>query len=231
MTPTAMISRRHALRLVTFGGVTVTLSACQMNTDMLAAGIGGAGSEANWLELGQEFDGGLMQIASQTDKLIDIQADYAAVLNLKDLEAKLRAEANNLRNGDSFGASSLKTANRLSKDAEKAIIAEVGKANNLSTQQQNVLSNGQKQHERAIEQMWVGVVRIGKVLIDARSAKKPSLGDLELVKVASNITTTAPRAMEFGNTSRATYSAYNEAFGYKGVYVPPRDKINNLPSV
>jgi hypothetical protein len=202
-----------------------------MNGDMLAAGLGGAGREANWLELGKEFDASLTLIASQTDKLIEIQADYASVLNLKNLEAKLRAEVTNLRKGDTFGASSLRSANRLSNEARKAIVAEVGKANSLSARQLSVLADGQKQHERAIEQMWVGVVRVGKVLIDARSAKRPSIGDIELINVAKNITTTAPRAMEFGKTSKATYEAYNEAFEYKGVYVPPRAKISKLPVV
>jgi hypothetical protein len=233
MTETSKMSRRHMVRLITIGGATSALAACQMNTDMISAGLGGAGTEANWLELGKEFEGGLSLIAGQTDRLLIIQADYAGVLDLKDLEAKLRTEASNMSKGDTFGASSLRTADKLSKDAERAIVREVNKAENLSARQQQVLAQGQSSHEDAIQKMWVGVIRISKVLFDARSAKKPSFQDIELVNVAKNITATGPRAMSFGKTSKATYEAYNEAFQYKGVYVPPRNRVSelSLPSV
>lgn len=233
MTDLSKISRRHMVRLVTMGGATSALAACQMNADMMAAGLGGAGKEANWLELGKEFDGALSLIAAQTDGLIEIQADYAGVLDLKDLEAKLRAEASKLKRGDTFGASELRTNTRLTKEANEAVVNELNRASGLSARQKQVLAQGQRSHEAAIQKMWVGVVRIGKVFIDARSAKRPSFTDLELLNVARNITTTAPRALDFGKTSKATYEAYNEAFEYKGVYVPPRNRVSELsmPSV
>lgn len=225
------LTRRRMLNLTIFGGAAGIVSACQFNPEMMGAALGGAGAEANWLELGKELDSGLSLMAGQTDKLLEIQADYAGVMDLKNLEAKLRAEVVNLRRGDTFGASNLRTATTLSKNAQKDIVRQVNRAGSLSSQQQRVLARGQQQHEQAIQAMWVGVVRIGKVFIDARNAKRPSIGDIELINVARNITTTAPRALAFGKTSRETYEAYNEAFEFKGVYVPPKNRISNLPVV
>lgn len=222
------MNRRNMLRVFAVGGSVSVLGACQMSPDMLTAGLGGAGGEANWIDLGREFEGALALIAGQTDTLLEIQADYAGVLDLKNEEAKLRAEAANWKRGDTFGAREIRTADKATKDAERAISRKLGEIDSLTNRQKQVLADGQVRHDRSIQQMWVGVIRIGKVLIDARSAQRPSVRDVELIGVFRNITSTAPRAIAFGETSRDTYASYNEAFEAKGVYTPPRNRVANL---
>jgi hypothetical protein len=223
-----IMNRRRMLRVVALGGTASALTACQLSPDMLNAGLGGAGGEANWIDLGREFEGAVALIAGQTDTLLDIQADYASVLDLKDEEAKLRAEAENWKSGDTFGASELRSADRATKNAERAISRKLGQIDALSNRQKQVLANGQERHDQSIQRMWVGVIRVGKVLIDARSAQRPSFRDVELIDVFRNITRTAPRAIAFGETSRDTYTSYNEAFAAKGVYTPPRERVSGL---
>jgi hypothetical protein len=64
---------------------------------------------------------------------------------------------------------------------------------------------------------------IAKVVIDARSAKKPQFTDFEALGYLKEIVSDGPMAMKFLETSKSTYDQYAKAFEFKA-------QIPNLPA-
>ena len=208
-----IISRRNALR-ITFGGGAMLLSGC-VSPDMMGAAVGGAGKEANWAALIKEARDAIDLVANQALKLEVIQREYATVLELKDLAAQIQLSINNKKTGNVNNVSFIKSSAKLTKTAQKAINKEIARKGALNSQQKKVLANGLVKHQKTIQNAWVGGIKMAKVLVDARSAKKPSFKDMEAVGYLSEIITNVPTAIGFLTESKKTYEVYAEAFEYK----------------
>lgn len=225
------VSRRRVLHFGMVGVGSTFLAGCAGMGEM--AGIagtlmGGSGEKVNWTSLGKEFAANLKQIADQTDRLLSIQELYAESMGLKDLAKKLKTEAANLKRGDSFGASELDTATTLSAEAANAVADKIRASGQATEKQKRELAKGQAMHAQAIRNMWGGVLGIGLTLVKTTNAAPPSLSDIALFDVFKEITQTGPKALAFGETSKATYEEYMVAFEYAGVYVPPKDRVLDL---
>lgn len=84
-------------------------------------------------------------------------------------------------------------------------------------------------HKQAISNAWVGAAMTMKVVIDARSAKKPTFSDTEALQYMREILADGPKAVRFVQTSRETYDAYSEAFEFKAkVRVPSAPKLKPI---
>lgn len=223
--------RRALLRMGLVGAGAFGLSGCQSLSMVggMASTLMGGSAATDLATLGREFADGLKIIAGQTDKLMSIQADYAGVMGLKDEQRKLRAQARNLRRGDSFGASELDTSTSLSAEAALLVTTKIRQAESLSNRQKQALARGQSRHAEAVRDMWVGVALIGTVVLKAPAAQPPSLADVRLVNTFQEITETGPKALAFADVSKETYQEYVEAFEYKGIYVPPANRKLDLP--
>ena len=221
-------SRRRILHFGMAGVGTTFLAGCAGMGGLTGTLMGGSGEQVDWTSLGTEFAANLKQIANQTDRLLSIQAMYAETYGLKDLAAKLRAEASRLEKGDSFGASDLETATTLSADAANSVADKIRASGQATEQQKQDLAKGQAMHAQSIRDMWGGVLGIGLTLAKATNAAPPSLGDVALFDVFKDITQTGPKALAFGETSKATYEEYSKAFEYAGYYTPPKQRINDL---
>lgn len=197
------------------------LSACQMSGDMMGAALGGAGSDADFGQLVKALHAALDKVADQTEKLFEIQADYADVFGLKKQAAKMRGEAKAIKANGRTGIK-FRQAEKLTKGLQKDVEKQLNKGVALDSSAKRKLENGMKQHARAIENAWVGGAMVVKVVIDARSAKKPSFSDIESLKYFKEIAADGPMAIKFLETSKSTYDAYAKAFEFKA-------KIPNIP--
>jgi hypothetical protein len=207
-----LMSRRNALR-VAFGGGAMLLSGC-VSPDMMGAVTGGSGKKANWASLIKEARDAIDLVADQTLNLLTVQKEYATVFKLKDLAAKLQSTINSRKTGNINNVSFVKSADKLTKTAQKAISKEIGKKAALSAQQKRVLANGLAKHQKSIEKAWVGGIKMAKVLIEAQSAQKPSFKDIEAVNYMREIVSDLPMAIKFLKTSKSTYESYAKAFEY-----------------
>jgi len=221
-------SRRRILHFGMAGVGTTFLAGCAGMGGLASTLTGGGGEKVDWTSLGREFAANLKKIADQTDRLLLIQEMYAESMGLKDLAKKLKAEAANLKKGDAFGASDLETATTLSTEAANAVADKIRASGQATEQQKRQLAKGQEQHAQAIRNMWGGVLGIGVTLVKTSNAAPPSLSDVALFDVFKEITQTGPKALAFGETSKATYEEYMVAFEYAGVYVPPKDRVLDL---
>jgi len=220
-------SRRRILHFGMAGVGTTFLAGCA-GMGGLAGNLMGGGEKVDWTTLGKEFAANLKKIADQTDQLLLIQAMYLDSYGLKDLAKKLKAEAANLKKGDSFGASDLDTATILSTEAANAVADKIRESGQATAQQKKVLEKGQAQHAQAIRNMWGGVLGIGVTLAKATNAAPPSISDVALFDVFKEITQTGPKALAFGETSKSTYDEYVKAFEYAGYYTPPSERLTDL---
>lgn len=221
------MSKYNRRTFMVLGGASA-LSACQMSGDMMGAALGGSGSNADFGALVKSLHAALDKVADQTEKLFEIQADYADVFGLKKQAARMRGEARAIKTSGRTGVN-FRQAAKLTKDVQKDIDKQLSKGVALNGAASQKLSNGMNQHARAIENAWVGGVMIAKVVLDARSAKKPSFSDIESLKYLREIVSDGPMAIKFLETSKSTYSAYAEAFEFKAK-VPNirKPKVKNL---
>ena len=214
------MSKFNRRAFIAMGGASA-LSACQMSGDMMGAAMGGAGSNADFGQLVKALHAALDKVADQTEKLFEIQASYADVFGLKKQAAQMRAEAKQIKANGRVGVQ-YRQAEKLTKGLQKDINTQLNKGNALDAAAKRTLANGMNEHAKAIENAWVGGVMIAKVVLDARSAKKPSFSDIESLKYFKEIVADGPMAIKFLETSKSTYEDYAEAFEFKA-------KIPNLP--
>lgn len=212
---------------IAMGGASA-LSACQMSGDMMGAAMGGAGSNADFGQLVKALHAALDKVADQTEKLFEIQASYADVFGLKKQAAQMRAEAKQIKANGRVGVQ-YRQAEKLTKGLQKDINTQLNKGNALDAAAKRTLANGMNEHAKAIENAWVGGVMIAKVVLDARSAKKPSFSDIESLKYFKEIVADGPMAIKFLETSKSTYEDYAEAFEFKAKIPNIRKpKVKNL---
>ena len=212
---------------IAMGGASA-LSACQMSGDMMGAAMGGAGSNADFGQLVKALHAALDKVADQTEKLFEIQASYADVFGLKKQAAQMRAEAKQIKANGRVGVQ-YRQAEKLTKGLQKDINTQLNKGNALDAAAKRTLANGMNEHAKAIENAWIGGVMIAKVVLDARSAKKPSFSDIESLKYFKEIVADGPMAIKFLETSKSTYEDYAEAFEFKAKIPNIRKpKVKNL---
>ena len=212
---------------IAMGGASA-LSACQMSGDMMGAAMGGAGSNADFGQLVKALHAALDKVADQTEKLFEIQASYADVFGLKKQAAQMRGEAKAIRASGRTGVK-FRQAEKLTKGLQKDINNQLNKGNALDAAAKRTLANGMNEHAKAIENAWIGGVMIAKVVLDARSAKKPSFTDIESLKYFKEIVADGPMAIKFLETSKSTYEDYAEAFEFKAKIPNIRKpKVKNL---
>jgi len=212
---------------IAMGGASA-LSACQMSGDMMGAAMGGAGSNADFGQLVKALHAALDKVADQTEKLFEIQASYADVFGLKKQAAQMRAEAKQIKANGRVGVQ-FRQAEKLTKGLQKDINTQLNKGNALDAAAKRTLANGMNEHVKAIENAWIGGAMVLKVVIDARSAKKPSFSDIESLKYFKEIVADGPMAIKFLETSKSTYEDYAEAFEFKAKIPNIRKpKVKNL---
>ena len=102
------------------------LSACQMSGDMMGAALGGAGSDADFGQLVKSLHAALDKVADQTEKLFEIQADYAEVFGLKKQAAKMRGEARAIKASGRTGIK-FRQAEKLTKGLQKDVEKQLNK--------------------------------------------------------------------------------------------------------
>jgi len=221
-----LLSRRS---FVAIGGATF-VAGCGggLSPDMLGAAAGGAGKEANFGDLVKALHAALDKVADQTEKLFEIQASYATVFGLKKRAAALEGQAKAIkrdgRTGINFRKGEKETKGLL-KDIEKKLNGKIA----LNAQAKRTLERGMVEHSKAIEDAFVGGIMIAKVVVDARSAKKPEFTDFESLRYLKEIVSDGPLAMKFLETSKATYEGYSDAFEFKAkVRVPAKPKVKSL---
>ena len=221
------MSKFNRRAFIAMGGASA-LSACQMSGDMMGAAMGGAGSNADFGQLVKALHAALDKVADQTEKLFEIQASYADVFGLKKQAAQMRGEANAIKASGRTGVN-FRQAEKLTKGLQKDINNQLNKGNALDAAAKRTLANGMNEHAKAIENAWIGGAMVLKVVIDARSAKKPSFSDIESLKYFKEIVADGPMAIKFLETSKSTYEDYAEAFEFKAKIPNIRKpKVKNL---
>ena len=221
------MSKFNRRAFIAMGGASA-LSACQMSGDMMGAAMGGAGSNADFGQLVKALHAALDKVADQTEKLFEIQASYADVFGLKKQAAQMRAEAKQIKANGRVGVQ-FRQAEKLTKGLQKDINTQLNKGNALDAAAKRTLANGMNEHVKAIENAWIGGAMVLKVVIDARSAKKPSFSDIESLKYFKEIVADGPMAIKFLETSKSTYEDYAEAFEFKAKIPNIRKpKVKNL---
>jgi len=221
------MSQLNRRTFMVFGGASA-LSACQMSGDMMGAALSGAGSDADFGQLVKALHAALDKVADQTEKLFEIQASYADVFGLKKQAAQMRGEANAVK-ADGRTGIKFRQAEKLTTGLQKDINKQLDKGVALDAAARRTLANGMNQHAKAIENAWIGGVMIAKVVLDARSAKKPSFTDIESLKYFKEIVADGPMAIKFLETSKSTYEDYAEAFEFKAKIPNIRKpKVKNL---
>jgi hypothetical protein len=221
----ALINRRSAL---VFGGSTLFLAGCQgAAPGMMGSLMGGSGAAADWGSLIKSLRDALDKVATQTEELIKIQLAYAEVFGLKDRAAKWKGEAIAAKNGRAnLDLGAIKKA---SESQQKEVTKLLNKGFNLDAKGKQKIEAGMVRHKKAIENAWVGAAMVVKVVIDARSAKKPTFKDTENLKYMKEIVSDGPKAIKFVKTSKVTYEAYADVFAYKAkIKVPTPPKTAEL---
>lgn len=212
-----IFNRRLFLAL---GGATI-VSGCQMSGDVIGAAMGGAGEEADFGQLVKALHAALDKVADETEKLFEIQASYADVFGLKKQAAEMRGQAKAVKENGRTGIK-FRDAEKLTKGLQKDINTKLSSGVALDDKAKRSLASGMAQHSKAIENAFVGGVMIAKVVLDARSAKKPTFSDIESLKYLREIVADGPMAIKFLETSKTTYDNYAEAYEFKA-------KIPNIP--
>ena len=209
--------------LLTMGGGAFFLAGCQAAAPgMMGAMMGGSGKDADWGSLIKSLHAALDKIADQTEELISIQASYAEVFKLKDNAAKWKGKAIAAKNGRS--GIKLSDVTKASESQQKEIKKLLANGYALDARGKRTLEKGLRRHQKAIENAWVGAAMVVKVVVDARSAKKPSFRDIESVKYMKEILADGPMAIKFVQTSKKTYEAYSDTFAYEAKIVVPKPK-------
>ena len=228
MSDVRFLNRRS---FVALGGATF-IAGCGggLSPDMMGAALGGAGKEANFGDLVKALHAALDKVADQTETLFEIQASYAKVFGLKERAAALEGQAIAIkrdgRTGINFRKGEKETKGLL-KDINKKLEGKYA----LNSQAKQTLERGMARHSKAIEDAFVGGIMIAKVVIDARSAKKPQFTDFEALGYLKEIVSDGPMAMKFLETSKATYEGYSDAFEFKAkIRVPAKPKVKSLMS-
>jgi hypothetical protein len=220
MSDVRFLNRRS---FVALGGATF-IAGCGgagLSPDLMGAAMGGAGKEANFGDLVKALHAALDKVADQTETLFEIQASYAKVFGLKERAAALEGQAIAIKRDGRTGINFRKGAKE-TKDTFDQIEKKLDNKYALDEQARQKLQRGIVRHSKAIEDAFVGGVMIAKVVIDARSAKKPQFTDFEALGYLKEIVSDGPMAMKFLETSKSTYDQYAKAFEFKA-------QIPNIP--
>lgn len=224
MSETRLLNRRS---FVAMGGATF-IAGCQASPEMLGAAMGGAGKEADFGELVKALHAALDKVADQTKELFLIQASYAEVFGLKKQAAEFKGDAEAIRqNGRS--SAKFKQAGKRTEGLLEDIQKELDKGRSLDAKAKRNLERGMVRHKKAVENAWVGGIMIAKVVLDARSAKKPQFTDFEALGYVREILADGPMAMKFIETSKSTYEGYSDAFEFKAkIRVPSKPQVKPM---
>ena len=231
-TETKTFNRRQAISL-TAGSSILVLGANQAFAAGLLGNIGGgllgggAGKGADWSTLAKEASKAIGVMAKQTSTLLKVQESYCSVIGLKKEAAAVQKVINDIKSGN-VNQNDVGAVEKITKNTEKAVSKALSKKITLDAGQKKKLVDGLATHKKAIQDMWVGVIMVVKVLADAKSAKKPSLTDVDALKSFKQITKDLPVAIKFGKTSKQTFKSYAESFEYKAK-IPLSAKQKDLP--